>query len=64
MFRRVILEAPEVFVANLAGDSVVETLVGRKPIETCRRVSEQNEYFEKNTHIPSAFSESVSITNI
>ena len=43
MFRRVIWAAPEVFAANLAGDSVVETLVGRKPIGTCGKLSNGDE---------------------
>ena len=35
MFRRVIWEAPEEYVADLAGNNVVPFLVGRKPIGTC-----------------------------
>src|ERR1700761_1067156 len=42
MFRLEIQEAPEESVADLAGNSVVELLVGRKPIETCGNVSEED----------------------
>ena len=40
MFRLKIQEAPEECVADLAGKSVVELQVGRKPIETCDHVRE------------------------
>ena len=55
MFRRVILEAPEVFVANLAGDNVVETLVGRKPIGTCGELSKGDECIETRHAHPIGF---------
>src|SRR6202046_1879215 len=42
MFRRGIREVPEESVADLAGNSVVEFLVGRKPIETCDDVREKD----------------------
>jgi hypothetical protein len=65
MFRLEIREAREEYVADLAGNNVVAFLVGRKPIGTCDNISEENaSYRTLDTHIPSAFSESVSITNL
>ena len=65
MFR---LENPEVheeFVADSAGNKVVELLVDRIPIGTCGPgdISERVVSFAAGTHIPFALSESVSITN-
>ena len=45
MFRLEIQEAPGESVADLVGNSVVELLVGRKPIETCGGVSEEDVRF-------------------
>ena len=51
MFRRVIWEVPEEYVADLVGNSVVEFPVGRKPIGTYDNVSEEHESFEiKHVH--------------
>ena len=41
MFRLEIWEAPEEYVADLAGNSVVVFLVGRIPIGTCGDVREE-----------------------
>ena len=41
MFRRVIWEAPEEYVEDLAGNSVVVLLIGRKPIGTCGNVRKE-----------------------
>ena len=46
MFRRVIWEVPEEYVADLVGNSVVEFPVGRKPIGTCDNVSKEPVSFE------------------
>ena len=45
MFRQEIQEAPGECVADLAGNNAVELLVGRKPIETCDDVSEEDASF-------------------
>ena len=42
MFRLVIRGVPEEYVVDLAGNSVVEFLVGRKPIGTCDNISEED----------------------
>ena len=42
MFRLEIQEAPGECAADLAGNSAVELLVGRKPIETCDNVSDED----------------------
>ena len=42
MFRLEIWEVPEESVADLVGNSVVEFLVGRKPIGTCDNISEED----------------------
>ena len=45
MFRRAIWEAPEEYVADLAENSGVTSLVGRKPIGTYDNVSKENKSF-------------------
>ena len=55
MFRPVIREAPEEYVADLAGNSVVAILVGRKPIGTCGNVSEEDVSFETGHAHPIGF---------
>ena len=44
MFRLEIRAVPEEFVADLAGNSAVEFLVGRKPIGTCDHIREEHSY--------------------
>ena len=59
-------EVPKGFVVNLVGNSVVKFPVGRIPIGTCGDMGEQMNKIslsELDTHIPSALSESVSITS-
>ena len=59
-------EVPKGFVVNFAGNSVVEFPVGRIPIGTCGDIGKQMNKIslsELDTHIPSALSESVSITS-
>ena len=46
MFRRVIWEVLEEYVADSAGNSVVVLLVGRIPIGTCGNVSKEDVSFE------------------
>jgi hypothetical protein len=55
MFRRVILEAPEEYVSDLAGNSAAAILVGRIPIGTCGDVSEVDEAFETGHAHPIGF---------
>ena len=45
MFRRVTWEAPEEYVVDLVGNSVVALLVGRKPIGTCGNVNKEDVLF-------------------
>ncbi len=42
MFRQDIQEVPETYVADLAGSSAVEFLVGRKSIGTCDDMNEDD----------------------
>ena len=46
MFHQVIWEAPEEYVEDLAENSGVAFLVGRKPIGTCDDVSKKDASFE------------------
>src|ERR1700744_3287069 len=55
MFRRVIWEVLEEYVADLAGNSAVTSLVGRKPIGTCGNVSKEDVSFETRHAHPIGF---------
>ena len=58
MFRLEIQEAPGECVADLAGNSAVELLVGKRPIETCEDVSEKDVPFAiRHAHPISSLSE-------